>query len=53
MIEAVKQIYAPSGMAEPDRVKRKAPVYAPLSDGHPRRTAVDAPISGEKPPAGR
>lgn len=50
MIEAVKQIYAPSGLAEPARVRRKQPVLAPLSDGHPRRDAV---TSAEKPPGGR
>lgn len=52
MIEAVKQIYAPSGMAEPARVRlrRKQPLLAPLSDGHPRRDAV---TSAEKPPGGR
>ena len=49
MIEAVKQIYAPSGLAEPARARRKSRVLAPLSDGSQRRGA----ISAERPPGGR
>ena len=39
MIEAVKQIYAPTAIAEPAKGRQKARVFAPLSDGHSRRDA--------------
>ncbi|HEU0071819.1 MAG TPA: methyltransferase domain-containing protein [Alphaproteobacteria bacterium] len=42
MIEAVKQIYAPTAIAEPAKARRKSRVLAPLSDGGQRREAISA-----------